>query len=220
MHSINKIPKHVTPPKLQSVRILDRMREQMRYLHYSVRTEKAYVYWVRYYIRWHGGRHPAKMGRVEVEAFLSYLANERRVSASTHRQALSDLLFLCKEVLGIELPWMGEIGRPKQRVRLPVVLSVAEIQQVFCFMTGETALACTLLYGTGMRLMEGLRLRVKDVDFDRRAIIVREGKGGKDRVVMLPEALAEPCADSRRARVRYGVRIVPLSAQVCGCRMP
>jgi integron integrase len=206
MHSINKRPKHVTPPKLQSARILDRLREQIRYLHYSIRTEKAYVYWARYYIRWHGVRHPAEMGRAEVETFLSYLANERRVSASTHRQALSALLFFYKEVLGKELPWMGEIGRPKQRVHLPVVLSVEEVQQVFSCMSGEVALVCKLLYGTGMRLMEGLRLRVKDVDFDRRAIIVREGKGSKDRVVMLPDALAEPLHEQlTRSRALWSV---------------
>ncbi len=195
MNSNNKTVKHVTPHKLQSVRVLDRLREQIRYLHYSIRTENAYVYWVRYFIRWHGVRHPAEMGRAEVEAFLSYLANERRVSASTHRQALSALLFFYKEILRIELPWMEEIGRPKRREHVPVVLSTSEVAALLACVRDEAGLVCRLLYGTGMRLMEGLRLRVKDVDFDRRAIIVREGKGAKDRVVMLPDTLCQPLRD-------------------------
>lgn len=190
--STNTTRKPGSRPPLQSVRVLDRLRERVRYLHYSIRTEEAYVYWVRYYIRWHGVRHPSGMGRVEVEAFLSWLANERRVSASTHRQALSALLFLYKEVLGVELPWMAEIGRPAQRHRVPVVLSTEEVSRLFVQADGEVALICRLLYGTGMRLMEALRLRVKDLDFDRRAIVVREGKGGKDRIVMLPDSLNSP----------------------------
>jgi integron integrase len=192
MISTNKTRKPGTRPPLKSVRVLDRLRERIRYLHYSIRTEEAYVYWVRYYIRWHGLRHPEAMGRNEVEAFLSWLANDRRISASTHRQALSALLFLYKEVLDTELPWLAEIGRPAERQRVPVVLSSEEIGRLLAILDGEVALVCRLLYGTGMRLMEALRLRVKDLDFDRRAIVVREGKGAKDRIVMLPDSLARP----------------------------
>jgi integron integrase len=141
------------------------------------------------------------MGKAEVEAFLTYLADTRGVSASTHRQALSALLFLYKNVLQIDLPWMTEIGRPRGRQRVPVVLTRQEIEATFVRLEGEAGLMCRLLYGTGMRLMEGLRLRVKDIDFDRRAIVVREGKGGKDRVVMLPDALA-PALRDQLARSR------------------
>ena len=162
---------------------------------YSLSIEKTYVYWVRHFVRWHKLRHPAQMGKPEVEAFLSWLASERAVAPATHRQALSALLFLYKDVLGIELPWLDEIGRPKARERLPTVLSRDEVERLLSFLDGEVALLAKLLYGTGMRLNEGLRLRVKDVDFDRRAIIVREGKGGKDRVVMLPQSLRQSLHD-------------------------
>ncbi len=131
------------------------------------------------------------MGQAEVEVFLSHLANDRLVSASTHKQALSALLFLYKEVLKVELPWLGEIGRPKTARRLPEVLTVAEVQRTLAGMTGEHATLARLLYGTGMRILEGLRLRTKDIDFERGAIIVRESKGNKDRVVMLPRSLAD-----------------------------
>lgn len=165
------------------------MRERIRYFHYSVRTEDSYVYWVRMFIRYHGLRHPALLGGPDVEAFLSWLANDRKLSASTHKQALSALLFLYSKVLGTELPWMTQIGRPRVYRRLPVVLSPQEVTQIFAFMDGEHRLFAQLLYGTGMRIAEGLQLRVKDVDFDRSAIIVREGKGKKDRAVMLPQRL-------------------------------
>jgi integron integrase len=177
-------------PPLHSHRLLDQLRERIRYLHYSIRTEGAYVHWVGAYIRFHGMRHPAEMAGPEVESFLSWLANERKVAAATHKQALSALLFLYQKVLGQDLPWMNEIGRPKDRVRLPVVLTHDEISRVLQHLPSPVhRLMGQLLYGTGMRIMEGVRLRVKDVDFARRAIVVREGKGAKDRVVMLPAAL-------------------------------
>jgi integron integrase len=179
-----------TPPPLQSTRLLDRVRERARYLHYSLSTEKAYLYWVRFFIRWHHLKHPRDMGAAEVEAFLTMLATERKVSTSTHNQALSALLFLYREVLDIKLPWMDGIRRPGYTKRIPSVLTTHEVARVLAALEGETALIARLLYGTGMRLMEGLRLRIKDVDFDRRAIIVREAKGNKDRVVMLPQSLA------------------------------
>ncbi len=176
-------------PPLHSERLLDQLRERIRYLHYSIRTEAAYVHWVSMYVRFHGMRHPAEMAGPEVESFLSWLANERKVAAATHKQALSALLFLYQKVLGQDLPWMNEIGRPKDRVRLPVVLTHDEVSLVLAHLPAAHRLMGRLLYGTGMRIMEGVRLRVKDVDFARRAIVVREGKGAKDRVVMLPASL-------------------------------
>lgn len=188
MYSINKNAKTGTPI-LQSPRLLDQLRESIRYKHYSLRTEEAYVYWVRWYIRFHGLRHPRDMGAPEVEAFLRYLANQRKVSPSTHNVALSALLYLYREVLNVEIPWLAEIGRPRMSRRLPVVLTVDEIRTIFQGMNSEHMLLARLLYGTGMRLMEALRLRVKDIEFAHLAIIVREGKGSKDRTVMLPQAL-------------------------------
>jgi len=179
-------------PPLQAPRLLGQLRERIRYLHYSLRTEETYVYWVRFFIHFHGLKHPRHLGKPEVEAFLTMLATERKVSVSTHRQALSALLFLYKEVLAQQLPWLEEIGRPTPKRRIPAVLTHAEIQRLLQFLDGESGLLARLLYGTGMRLMEGLSLRVKDVDFDRGAIVVREGKGAKDRVVMLPRSMVEP----------------------------
>ena len=135
-------------------------------------------------------QHPRDIGAPGVEAFLSMLATERKVSASTHNQALSALLFLYREVLSINLPWLNDISRPAHKRRIPSVLTRDEVAGVLAHMDGPTALLARLLYGTGMRLMEGMRLRIKDVDFDRHVIIVREAKGGKDRVVMLPRSLA------------------------------
>ncbi len=179
---------------LKSVRLLDQVRERIRYLHYSLSTEKVYLHWVKFFIRWQaqqvgGMRHPREMGSPEVQAFLTMLAVERKVSASTHNQALSAILFLYREVLAIKLPWLDEIGRPHSKRRIPSVLTREEVAGLLAQMQGETAFLARLLYGTGMRLMEGMRLRVKDVDFDRLVIIVREAKGGNDRVVMLPRSL-------------------------------
>lgn len=182
-------------------RLLDRLRECIRCKHYSIRTEQSYVYWVRAFVRFHRLRHPMEMGAAEVEAFLSWLAAERGVAPATHLQALSALLFLYREVLGVALPWMAAIGRPKQRERVPLVMSRAEVERLLSMMEGVEGDIARLLYGTGMRLMEGLRLRVKDIDFDRREIAVREGKGGKDRRVMLPAALA-PVLRGRLAEAR------------------
>lgn len=177
-------------PPLRSVKVLDQLRERIRYLHYSLRTEQAYVHWVRAFIRFHGVRHPATLGSSEVEAFLSWLANERKVSVSTHRQALAALLFFYGKVLCTDLPWLQEIGRPRPSRRLPVVLTPDEVVRILGFLEGEHRLFAQLLYGTGMRISEGLQLRVKDLDFDHGTIIVREGKGSKDRALMLPESLA------------------------------
>lgn len=182
-------------PPLQSKRLLDQLRERIRYLHYSLKTEEAYLFWSRAYIRFHGVRHPKDMGAAEVEAFLTHLTNTRRVSVSTHKQALSALLFLYREVIGVDLPWMNEMARPTTPRRIPSVLTLEEVAAVLSRTEGETGLLARLLYGTGMRLMEGLRLRVKDLDIPRKVITVREAKGGKDRVVMLPQVLATPMSE-------------------------
>jgi integron integrase len=191
----DKHRKVVVRPALQSPRLLGQLRERLRYLHYSLRTEEAYVHWARFFVHFHGLRHPRELGKGDVEAFLTMLATERKVSVSTHKQALSALVFLYKEVLGEQLPWLDEIGRPAYKRRIPAVLSLAEVQRLLGFLDGEAGLLARLLYGTGMRLMEGLSLRVKDVEFDRCAIVVREGKGAKDRVVMLPRSLEQPLRD-------------------------
>jgi len=178
-----------TPPK---PRLLDQMREVIRVKHYSLRTEKTYLSWVRHFIHWSGLRHPADMGAPEIEAFLSMLANQRDVAASTQNQALSALLFLYKQVLGVDLPWLDGITRAKKPARLPVVLSQAEVGAVLGNTKGVNGLIIRMLYGTGMRLMDGLRLRVKDIEFDSAIILVRNGKGDKDRVVPLPATLVIP----------------------------
>ena len=173
-----------TPPKL-----LDQVRDRIRVKHYSIRTEKLYVQWIKRFILFHGKRHPQEMGAEEVEAFLTHLAVAGMVSASTQNQALSALLFLYKEVLLIDLPWLDNVVRAKQSQRLPSVLTRTEVRSVLTRMSGIHGLMANLLYGTGMRLMECVRLRVKDVDFERREILIRDGKGAKDRVTMLPESL-------------------------------
>ena len=172
------------PPKL-----LDQVREKLRVKHYSIRTEQAYVGWIKRYIFFHGKRHPKNLDARDIEAFLTHLAVEGRVAASTQNLAKSSLLFLYREVLEINLPWLDNITQAKAPKRLPVVLTVGEVQAVLSRLSGSHALIAALLYGGGMRLMEAVRLRVKDVDFARREIVVREGKGGKDRVTMLPEAV-------------------------------
>jgi integron integrase len=176
-------------------RLLDQVRNRIRYKHYSRRTERAYVDWARRYILFHGKRHPREMSGPEVEAFLSYLANERNVAASTHQQALAALLFLYGEVLGVDLPWLGDIARPKKARRLPVVLTADEVRRVMLHLTGHPRLMAQLCYGAGLRLMECVRLRVKDLDTARGTIFVRAGKGGKDRVTMLPRVLQQDVAD-------------------------
>ena len=175
-----------------SPELLDRMRAEIRVRHYSIRTEQTYIDWARRYIYFHDKRHPQDMGAAEVRSFLSHLAVARNVSASTQNQAKAALLFLYRQVLGIELPWLDEVIAAKVIRRLPVVLTQVEVRKLLQAMSGTTGLIASLLYGTGMRLLEGLRLRVKDVEFSMREIIVREGKGNKDRVTVLPENLILP----------------------------
>jgi integron integrase len=168
------------------------VREQIRLKHYSIRTERVYCEWVKRYIRFHHYRHPVEMGAPEVEAFLSDLAVRRDVSASTQNQALAALLFLYKQVLKQDLPWLGEVVRAKKPARLPTVLSMDEVHLILGLLDGQVGLVARLLYGGGMRLLEGIRLRVKDVDFSRNEIIIRDGKGQKDRVTVMPASLVGP----------------------------
>ena len=172
--------------------LLERVRLKIRLKHYSLRTEQAYLDWIKRFILFHRKRHPADMGAGEVEAFLTHLAAVRNVAASTQNQAKSALLFLYKEVLGIELPWLDRVERAKAPMRLPVVLTRDEVSLVLQRLEGVHALLGRLLYGTGMRIMEGVRLRVKDVEFARRQVVIRDGKGQKDRISVLPDGLLRP----------------------------
>ncbi|HEX6533147.1 MAG TPA: integron integrase [Gemmatimonadaceae bacterium] len=172
--------------------MLGRVREAIRARHYSRRTEEAYVGWVRRYIAWSGRRHPRELGASDVRRFLSGLATERRVSASTQNQALSALLFLYGNVLGRPLPEVRGIVRAKRPHRVPVVLTRGEARAVIERIDGPARLVALLLYGAGLRLLEALTLRVKDIDFDQRRIVVRGGKGGKDRITVLPAAVVSP----------------------------
>ncbi len=173
-------------------RLLDRVRDAIARRHYSRRTEETYVHWIKRFIHFHGMRHPRELGETEVTAFLNHLARDRDVAASTQNQALSALLFLYKEALNQPLAWLDGLERAKRPARLPTVLSVAEVRRLLAKIDGSRWLMASLLYGAGLRLRECLKLRVKDVDFDYRQILVRDGKGGKDRVTMLPESVIEP----------------------------
>ena len=168
------------------------MREEFRWLHYSRRTEESYIHWIKRFIFWSGKRHPVQMGAPEVSAFLSHLAADRNVAAATQNQALSALLFMYKHVFGQDLPWLDDMVRAKCSVRLPVVLAPAEVDALLAQLRGVHWLMASLLYGAGLRLMECLRLRVKDIDFLYGQILIRDGKGEKDRVTMLPERAIQP----------------------------
>ena len=177
----------VVKPKL-----LDQVRDKIRFKHYSIRTEHAYVDWIKRYILFHGKRHPQEMGKQEAEQFLSHLAVDRNVAASTQNQALSAILFLYKEVLEQDIGWLENVERAKRPARLPVVLTATEVRAVLAHLEGRYRLMANLLYGADLRLMECVRLRVKDFDFEYRQITVRDGKGQKDRLTMLPDVLIEP----------------------------
>jgi integron integrase len=170
-------------------RLLEQVRGRIRFKHYSIRTEQAYLDWIKRFIRHFGKRHPRDMGPAEVQEFLTHLAVVGRVAASTQNQAKSALLFLYREVLGLELPWLDDVEAAKTPKRLPVVLTGAEVLATLARLDGTNALVARLLYGTGLRIMECLHLRVKDVVFERGEILVRDGKGAKDRVTMLPASL-------------------------------
>lgn len=173
-------------------KLLDQVRAVMRTRHYSYQTEQTYLKWIRRYIFFHNVKHPAEMGKAEVEAFLSHLAVESNVSASTQNQALFALLFLYKEVLKTDLPWLDEFTPAKKSSRVPVVLTKEEVKLIVEHLIGTNWLIANLLYGAGLRLHEALRLRVKDLDFGFKQIVVRDGKGGKDRFTVLPKKLIEP----------------------------
>lgn len=179
----------VTPP-LAAPELLDQVRGKIRLKHYSIRTEQAYVDWIKRFVLHFDKRHPRDLGAAEVEQFLTHLAVNGKVAASTQNQAKSALLFLYQEVLAMDLPWLDKVEKARAPKRLPVVLTRDEVQAVLTRLSGTHWLIASLLYGTGMRIMEGLRLRVKDVDFKRREILIRDGKGFKDRVTMLPVSLA------------------------------
>lgn len=184
------------PPKL-----LDQVRGKIRLKHYSIRTEQAYTDWIKRFILHFGNRNPKEMGAAEVEQFLTYLAVEGKVSASTQNQAKAALLFLYKEVLTMELPWLENVEHAKTPRRLPVVLNKDEVQAILSRLEGTYWLIASLLYGTGMRIMECLRLRVQDIDFKRHEILIRDGKGFKDRVTMLPVTLG-PTLQAQLVKVR------------------
>ena len=183
-------PKLPASPGASKPKLLEQVRNAIRVKHYSLRTEQAYVDWIKRFILFHQKRHPAEMAEAEVTEFLSHLARVGNVAASTQNQALSALLFLYKNVLKQEIGWLGKVERAKRPARVPVVLSVAEVKCLFAHLTGVEKLMAGLLYGSGLRLMECVRLRVKDVDFAYARIVVRDGKGGKDRLTMLPLNLA------------------------------
>ena len=183
------------------LRLLDQVRNRIRMRHYSIRTDRTYVHWVKRFVVFHRMRHPREMGGPEVTEFLSALATERNVAASTQNQALSAILFLYSAVLAVDLPWLDEVRRAKKPTRLPTVLTQSEVRALLAHVQGTQGLMARLLYGTGMRLMECVRLRVKDVELERREIIVRQGKGGRDRVTVLPESLLPPLHE-HLARVR------------------
>jgi integron integrase len=179
-------------PSTHKPKLLDQVRDVIRRRHYSIRTEQAYVDWIKRFIIFHDKRHPSEMAEEEVAQFLTHLARDLNVAPSTQNQALSALLFLYKEVLNHEIGWLEKVERAKKPPKLPVVLSRTEVKRVFAYLHGTPKLMAGLLYGSGLRLMECVRLRVKDVDFELAQITVRDAKGGKDRITMLPLNLAEP----------------------------
>jgi integron integrase len=182
-------------------RLLDQVRQVIRIRHYSIRTEQAYVQWVRRFILFHGKRHPREMGAAEVTAYLSHLAIARNVSASTQNQALNAILFLYRDVLKIKLPWLEQVQRAKKPQHLPVVFTKREVKALLAKLEGTRWLMASVIYGGGLRLMECLRLRVKDVDFQYGQLLIRDAKGQKDRVTILPQALVDPLR-THLARVR------------------
>jgi len=176
-------------------KLLELFREAMRVRHYSNRTEDTYCAWVKRYVHFHNMRHPKEMGEQEINAFLTHLAVAEKVSASTQNQALSALLFLYRNVIGKEVGDLGHVIRARKPIHLPVVLTREEVKALLDQLSGDKWLMASLMYGSGLRLMECLRLRVQDIDFSRNEIMVRDGKGAKDRITMLPESLKKPLGD-------------------------
>ena len=184
--------------------LMDVMRTKLRVQHRSLRTEQAYCAWVERFLQFHSLRHPREMGAPEVQAFVNHLAVDRRVTASTQNQALSAILYLYKQVLEIELPWLEKLVHARKSVRLPVVLSRSEVRSLLSCLSHPSDLVARLLYGSGLRLLECLNLRVKDIDFDRSAITVRQGKGNRDRQTILPAPLrASLCRQLKAVRLQH-----------------
>src|SRR5688572_25069501 len=216
----------MSPPSENPPRLLDQVRELIRVRHYSIRTEEAYVQWIRRFILFHGKRHPREMGAPELTAFLSDLAVQHKVAASTQNQALHAILFLYRDVLKVDLPWLDEVQRARKSQHLPVVFTREEVKALLAQLQGTTWLMAMLTYGSGLRLLECLRLRVKDVDFHYKQLLVRDAKGQKDRVTMLPNSLVDPMR-THLARVhqlheidlREGFGRVHLPARA-GCKVP
>ena len=174
---------------MEKPRLLDQVRSVIRVRHYSRRTEEAYTYWIRQFILFHNKRHPIEMGAAEIENYLTWLAEKRNVAAATQNQALNAIFFLYRDVLQIEISRLEGVTRAKKPKRLPVVLTRAEVRSILASMRGTPALVTGLLYGAGLRLLDGLRLRVQDIDFAAGELLIRDGKGGKDRRTMLPQVL-------------------------------
>jgi len=179
-------------PHVDKHQLLNQIRKEIRKRHYSYRTEKQYVGWAHRYLQFNENTPPGQLGAREVESFLSYLATGRQVAAATQAQALAALLFLYKHVLRVDLPWIDNVTRARRPKRIPVVLTRAEVRRLLAELHGKYWVIASLLYGSGLRLLEALRLRVKDLDLDTRTLVVRDGKGMKDRVTLLPESLVSP----------------------------
>lgn len=207
-------PSPGAPPK----KLLDQVRDAIRLRHYSYKTEESYLGWIRRYILFHGKRHPRELGAAEVTVFLSDLATRGQVAASTQNQALAAILFLYRHVLELDLPWLNDVVRAKRPQRLPTVLTQEEVRRVLALVDGVPGLMLKLQYGTGMRLMECLRLRIKDLTFARREIVIRDGKGGKDRVTMLPQSL-EAALQQQLVRVQ-ALHAQDRAAGVAGVWLP
>lgn len=199
-------------------RFIDQVRDAIRARHYSWKTEQSYVHWIRRYILFHGKRHPREMGKAEVEAYLTHLAVERNVAASTQNLALAAILFLYRDVLQIKLPWLDDVVRAKKPARIPTVLEREEVRLIIARLPAPQDLVVRLLYGSGLRLSEALRLRIKDVDFARRELVIRDGKGGKDRVTVL----AQVCMESLKAQIAQSLELLALdrSLQRGGVHLP
>ena len=185
----------IVPASAQKPKLLDRLCEALRARHYSRRTEQTYCHWVKRFIFFHGKRHPAEMSEPEINAYLTHLAVKEKVSASTQNQALCALLFLYRHVLNREIGDLGEVIRARKPRHIPVVMTRDEVKSVLANLAGDKWLMASLMYGCGMRLMECLRLRIQDIDFARNEILIRDGKGAKDRITMLPESLKTPLQD-------------------------
>lgn len=181
-----------TSAQPEEPKLLDQVRDLIRLKHYSIRTEQAYLGWIKRFILFHHKRHPKEMGKTEIESFLTHLAVQGNVAASTQNQAMNAILFLYRHVLKQDLGWLDDVTHAKRPARLPVVLTVPEVQAVLARLDGQHWVMASLLYGSGLRLMECLRLRVKDLELTRRELIVRDGKGSKDRITLLPDKLIQP----------------------------